>query len=177
MRARDDASREGERRQSLLTVLHVGAYYSHVPEVSTDHARLTSAATDLLGIFHGVPRQVAPVPARDMTLGQLRLLFLLQREGAQPMGRIAEIFDLSATASTGFVERVERHGLVERRHRSDDRRVVECTLTAAGGRFLGGLSGMRLDLIRDALSVLDPDDLAEFQRLVRVIRERQGGAA
>jgi len=32
----------------------------------------------------------------------------------------------AATAS-GIVERVERHGLVARQHRLDDRRVVECT--------------------------------------------------
>ena len=33
------------------------------------------------------------------------------------MGGIAEVFDLSSTASTGFVQRVERHGLVARHHR------------------------------------------------------------
>ena len=33
------------------------------------------------------------------------------------MGRIADVFDLSSTAATGFVARIERHGLVERRHR------------------------------------------------------------
>jgi DNA-binding MarR family transcriptional regulator len=142
-----------------------------VPEVSTEAARLTSAAADLLRVFHGMPRGFPPPPVRDMTLGQLRLLFLLRRDGAQPMGRIAEVFDLSSTASTGFVGRVERHGLVERRHRSDDRRVVECALTEAGGRFLDGMSGIRLDVIRRALSALGPDDLAEFQRLLRVIAD------
>jgi hypothetical protein len=30
---------------------------------------------------------------------------------------------------------------------------------------------MRLDLIRQALSVLEPEDLAEFQRLLRVIAD------
>jgi len=88
------------------------------------------------------------------------------------MGRIAEVFDLSSTASTGFVTRVERHGLVERRHRSDDRRVVECALTADGTRFLQGISGMRLDLIRQRLAVLEPDELSEFGRLLRVIHDR-----
>ena len=91
---------------------------------------------------------VPPSPARDLTLGQMRLLFLLRREGPQPMGRIADVFDLSSTASTGFVARVERHGLVERRHRSDDRRIVECALTADGERFLEELSGVRLEAIR-----------------------------
>jgi DNA-binding MarR family transcriptional regulator len=126
----------------------------------------------MLGAFQVVPRDAPPLPARDLTLGQIRLLFQLQREGPQPMGRIAEVFDLSSTASSGFVTRIERHGLVERRHRSDDRRVVECALTEAGTRFLHGISGMRLDLIRGRLAVLEPDELAEFERLLRLIRDR-----
>lgn len=126
----------------------------------------------MLGAFQVVPRDAPPLPARDLTLGQIRLLFQLQREGPQPMGRIAEVFDLSSTASSGFVARIERHGLVERRHRSDDRRVVECALTEAGTRFLHGISGMRLDLIRGRLAVLEPDELAEFERLLRLIGDR-----
>ena len=142
----------------------------------TDDA-LTTAANDLVGIFHGLPRQVPPVPASDLTMGQIRLLFLLRREGPQPMGRLAEIFDLSATSSSGFVARIERHGLVVRRHRSDDRRIVECELTDAGTRFLQELSGIRLDTIRTALSALDATELTEFQRLLRRIHERQEGPA
>jgi DNA-binding MarR family transcriptional regulator len=88
------------------------------------------------------------------------------------MGRIAEVFDLSSTASSGFVARIERHGLVERRHRSDDRRVVECALTEAGTRFLQGMSGMRLDLVRQRLAVLEPDELSQFGRLLQVMRDR-----
>ena len=92
------------------------------------------------------------------------------------MGRIAEVFDLSSTASSGFVARIERHGLVERRHRSDDRRIVECALTEAGTRFLQGMSGMRLDLVRQRLSALERDDLIEFGRLLRLIRDHAAAA-
>jgi DNA-binding MarR family transcriptional regulator len=88
------------------------------------------------------------------------------------MGRIAEVFELSSTASTGFVARIERHGLVQRHHRSDDRRVVECALTDAGRRFLDAMSGIRTDLIRQALAALELDDLTEFRRLLRIIRDR-----
>jgi DNA-binding MarR family transcriptional regulator len=144
-----------------------------VPEVSSHDALLTTIATDLHATFSGMPRQVPPSPARDLTIGQVRLLFLLRRDGPQPMGRIAEVFELSSTASTGFVERVERHGLVERRHRSDDRRIVECALTETGLRFLDELSGIRLDVTRQALSALEPADLAEFGRLLRAIRDHQ----
>lgn len=106
-------------------------------------------------------------------MGQMRLLYVLQREGPQPMGRVAEIFELSSTASSGFVARIERHGLVTRAHRSDDRRIVECHLTETGRRFVEELSGVRLDVIRQALSTLAPSELAEFQRLVERIREHQ----
>ena len=148
-------------------------YYHCVPEVSAHDDRLTAAAGELLAVFHRMPRQVPPEPARDITLGQLRLLFLLRHEGPLPMGRIADVFDLTPAASTGFVGRIERHGLVERRHRSDDRRVVECVLTDPGRRFLDSLSGIRIDTIRRAIAALEPDDLAQFERLLRVIRDRQ----
>jgi len=144
-----------------------------VPELSSSEKLLTEVTADVLTTFQAMaPRDVPPAPARDLTLGQLRLLFLLQREGPMAMGRIAEVFDLSTTASSGFVTRVEHHGLVERRHRSDDRRIVECALTEAGRRFLQGVSGMRSDLLRQGLATLEPAELAELGRLFRLIRER-----
>ena len=156
-----------------MTILHVDTYYPCVTELIDADPRLTAAATDMLKIFQGVQRRVPPSPARDLTLGQIRLLFLLRSEGPQAMGRIADVFDLSSTAATGFVERVERHGLVERRHRSDDRRIVECALTGTGEHFLEELSGLRLEAVRTALSALSPRQLAGFQRLIRHIRDRQ----
>ena len=140
---------------------------------SKDDELLSSATNQLLAVFHGMPRQVPPAPARDITLGQLRLLFLLRREGSLPMGRIAEVFDLTPAASTGFVARVERHGLVQRRHRSDDRRVVETALTDTGRHFLDELAGIRIETIRRAISALQRSDLAEFDRLLGIIRDHQ----
>lgn len=154
-------------------MVHADAYYPLVREPNDPDGQLTEAATDLIRVFHGMSREVPPSPARDLTMGQIRLLFLLQREGAQPMGRVAEVFELSSTASSGFVARIERHGLVTRAHRSDDRRIVECDLTEAGRRFVEDLSGVRVDVIRQALSALEPSELAEFQGLLRRILERR----
>jgi DNA-binding MarR family transcriptional regulator len=67
---------------------------------------------------------------------------------------------------------VERHGLVARQHRLDDRRVVECTLTDAGRRLIDEISGLRLEMMRQVLDVLDPDELAQMARLVTLIVER-----
>jgi DNA-binding MarR family transcriptional regulator len=84
---------------------------------------------------------------------------------------------LSSTAVSGFVTRVERHGLVERQHRSDDRRIVECVLTEAGSQFLDELTGMRLDALRSALAALTPRELSGFRVLLARIGERQGEPA
>ena len=157
-----------------LTILHVDAYYPRVTEVIDPNPRLVAAADDLLKVFQGLnQRRIPPSPARDLTLGQIRLLILLRSEGPQPMGRIADVFDLSSTAATGFVARIERHGLVERRHRSDDRRVVECALTPNGEHFLEELSGVRREAVRLALASLTPRELSGFHVLLRRIRERQ----
>lgn len=111
--------------------------------------------------------------ARDVTLGQLKTLFMLRRYGPQPIGRIAQSCGIGAAAASGYVERIERHGLVERRHRTDDRRVVECHLTASGEQLLDDLGGTRVDAIRRALGALTPEELAEFDRLVMLIASRK----
>ena len=151
-------------------------YYPRVPEPIPADPRLTEAAVDLLKVIHGMHRAVPPAPVRDLTLGQLRLLFLL-RSGPQPMGAIADVFDLSSTGATGFVDRVERHGLVERRHRQDDRRIVECLLTPDGQRLLEEVVGVRIESVRNALGVLSPRQLSGFHWLVRHIIERQEAQA
>lgn len=148
-------------------------YYPRVREASTKDDRLTETAMGLVRVFHGRTRHDEPALARDLTLGQMRLLLLLRREGPQPMGRIAEIFDLSTTGSTGFVARVERHGLVTRQHRSDDRRVVECVLTEPGRQLVEAWSGVRLDVIREGLATLTSRELDMLSRLLRRMHERQ----
>ena len=93
------------------------------------------------------------------------------------MGAVADAFELSSTAATGFVGRVERHGLVARRHRSDDRRVVECVLTEDGQHFVEEVVGVRLESVRQALGLLTPRQLARFHKLVRRMNERREAQA
>jgi len=143
-----------------------------VPEPIAPDPHLTAVAADLLKIFQGMPRVAPPAPVRDLTLGQLRLLLQL-RGGPMTMGAIADTFELSSTAATGFVGRVERHGLVARQHRSDDRRVVECVLTEDGQHFVEEVVGVRLESVRQALGLLSPRQLSRFHKLVRRMNERR----
>ncbi len=130
----------------------------------------------MLKIFQGMPRVAPRPPIRDLTLGQLRLLLQL-RGGPMTMGAIADTFELSSTAATGFVGRIERHGLVIRQHRSDDRRIVECLLTEEGRHFTDEVVGVRLDSVRQSLGALNPRQLSRFHKLVRRMIDRQEAQA
>jgi DNA-binding MarR family transcriptional regulator len=88
------------------------------------------------------------------------------------MGRIADMYEVRHTGATGIVERIERHGLLERRHRADDRRVVECRLTRAGEELLDELAGLSRASLERALSVLTADELRELDRLLRLVTHR-----
>lgn len=97
---------------------------------------------------------------------------MLKAQGPLAIGRLAETFGIGAAAASGYVERIERHGLLERRHRTDDRRIVDCHLTDAGNALLEELAGLQVNALRQALSVLSADELAAFDHLLTVIAER-----
>jgi DNA-binding MarR family transcriptional regulator len=130
-----------------------------------------AVAQSLLTTF-AQPTTDLPEAVRDLSLSQIRLLYVLRRDGPQAMGRIAGLYGVGHAAATGVVQRIERHGLIERRHRADDRRMVECHLTRAGQALLDDLAGIHQESLEHALSVLAPDELADLDRLIRLIATR-----
>ena len=117
---------------------------------------------------HDVPEWVA----QEITFSQMRLLFLLSRNGPAPMSRIAEWLGVGLPTASGTVDRVERHGLVVRQHRLDDRRVVDCQLTDAGRRLIDEITGAQLEMMRQVLGVLNEDELVQMAGLITTMVER-----
>lgn len=147
-------------------------------ELSSDNPDVEAVILAASGLWEQPAADVPGWAAQELTFGQMRLLFLLSKHGPSPMSHIAEWLGVGLPTASGTVDRVERHGLVERRHRVDDRRVVECQLTHAGRELLEEIAGMQRDVLRKALSVLTGDELREFARLMLLILERtkSGGA-
>ena len=137
--------------------------------------RLALVIADMAHAFHAPGPGLPGWLAQDLTLAQVRTLFLIAHEAPLPMGRIAEMLGVSVASASGIVDRLERHGLVVRQHRTDDRRVVDCVLTDVGRGLIDEMSGRRVEMARRALGVLAPDELAEFHRLVCLIAERSIG--
>jgi DNA-binding MarR family transcriptional regulator len=67
-----------------------------------------------------------------ISMTHFHVLTLLRHHDAMPMGRLAEILDVSMSSATGIIDRMEERGLVERVRVQDDRRVVLVRPTPAG---------------------------------------------
>jgi DNA-binding MarR family transcriptional regulator len=143
-----------------------------VSEVSSSQLEIEAAIQALSGLWYHQGPEVPEWVAQELTFGQMRLLFLLSKHGPAPMSRVAEWLGVGLPAASGTVDRVERHGLVAREHRLDDRRVVECRLTDAGRGLIDEISGMRLEIVRQFLAVLNDEELAGMARLMTVALER-----
>ena len=108
----------------------------------------------------------------DLTFGQLRLLFLLGQSGPVSIGQLADMLGVTDATASEFVDRVERRGLAIRSHRADDRRVVDCKLSDDGARLLAEIAGARQAAMREVLAILTPEELADVDRLLRIVAER-----
>jgi DNA-binding MarR family transcriptional regulator len=141
-------------------------------EVSSKQLQLEGVIDALSGLWDEDGPDIPEWVAQELTFSQLRLLFLLAKHGPSPMSRVADWLGVALPTASGTVERVERHGLVTRQHRLDDRRVVECGLTDAGRRLIDEMSGTRLQMMRQILGVLTEDEMADMARLIAIVLER-----
>jgi DNA-binding MarR family transcriptional regulator len=155
-----------------MTSYSVARYYSRVNEVSTRMLEIEAAFDDLDALWSHSAEDVPGWIAQELTFGQMRLLFMLDRFGPSPVSRVAEWFGVGLPAASGIVDRVERHGLVSRQHRLDDRRVVECRLTDGGRQLVDEIGGVQRRRLRQLLGVLTEDELADLARLITTVRNR-----
>jgi DNA-binding MarR family transcriptional regulator len=100
----------------------------------------------------------------DITMQQLRAIYLLQDEGEVTVGRLAEMFDMGLPAASLLADRLVRAGLVERRVDASDRRRVLLSLTRAGDRLVAELREGSQSLLRRWLATLPAEDLAALSR-------------
>ena len=142
-------------------------------EASVDAPTIEDIAAHIERVVRLDPSPTPPEwVAANLTFGQLRVLFLLREEGPVSIGTLAERLGVTLASASEAVDRIERRELVLREHAHDDRRVVECRLSERGELLVNEIAGVRLEGLRRLLGVLTPDELADFDRLIRVIGTR-----
>jgi DNA-binding MarR family transcriptional regulator len=118
------------------------------------------------------PELPAWVRDEDLTFSQLRLLLWLSRMGPASISGVAQWLDVGMATATGVVDRLVRHGLVSRRHRADDRRVVDCFLTERGAGLVTEIEGTRVEEMKGMLALLDQSELEQLERLFSLMVTR-----
>ena len=81
-----------------------------------------------------------------VTPPQWGVLVSLAANGAQTISSLGQVLAVETPAITALVTRLEQHGLLERVHDYDDRRVVNVSLTAEGRRLVRSLMPAMADL-------------------------------
>jgi DNA-binding MarR family transcriptional regulator len=112
-----------------------------------------------------------------LSLIHLHVVTVLEADGPMPMSKLAEALDVSVASATGIVDRMEHRGLVERRHASDDRRVVLVGATSRGKNLFRMMDRRRRVGLARLLEHLTPEEQAGFLLGLRGLRAARAAMA
>lgn len=104
--------------------------------------------------------------ALGVTGGQVSLLFQIQRHKGIGVRGLATLERMSPAAMSGYVDRLERAGLVRRTPDPTDRRRHGLFVTVEGDRVLRSVKSRRTAWLAARLEHLDPDELAAIDAAV-----------
>ena len=134
-----------------------------MPETSDDDLRLA--------ILRLARRTRAERAGEDVTDGQLSVLFVLWKEGAQTLGSLAERERVTPPSMNRTVNALVEAGLVTRDSSPDDGRKVLIQSTEAGLEIAKETKRRRVAWFARQLATLTPDQRAIIDAATPILRE------
>lgn len=107
----------------------------------------------------------------DLTLTQLRLLYLLDHGGEAPLSTLADAVGLSLAATGRAVDAMHRGHLVTRTEDASDRRVKRIALAPRGREAVDLITRARFGVVNEFVAALDPTERARLTDAVRTLDE------
>ena len=101
-----------------------------------------------------------------VTSRQVTLLWLIRGNPGMSLRELAAEERISAPALSGYVDRLEKAGLLARVRDESDRRRVGLALTDEGERLLRRVRARRTTWLADRLRGLDDDELAAIEAAI-----------
>jgi DNA-binding MarR family transcriptional regulator len=151
-----------------------GAYVDPVVSVHEPSEEALSAsdlANDtwrrMTDLFHSRKEQVMAIAAAHrLNPGAMNALLFLEPGQPCSMRTLADAWKCDASNVTWLVDRLEEHGLAERRPHPSDRRVRTVALTRKGTRMRAQIES-KLHEAPTSFHDLTPDELATLNAIVR----------
>ncbi|WAH38690.1 MarR family winged helix-turn-helix transcriptional regulator [Alicyclobacillus dauci] len=123
----------------------------------------------LLNHFGPKALQHAPI---GLTPGQLFMLYSIKKEGHAMVSQLARRMEVTSSAITVMLDRLEQRGLVKRMRDVEDRRAVYVELTERGDAAIEEVMEVRHRVIAQTLSELPDQEIESFitilERLAKV---------
>jgi DNA-binding MarR family transcriptional regulator len=107
---------------------------------------------------------------RSISMAHVFLMSMIDRHGAVPMTRVAELLGSGLPTATGLVSRMEERGLIRRDHDTKDRRVVLVSLTDAGAAEIRDLHETRQRRMAAAIAHLSATEQTGLLVAIRSLR-------
>ena len=151
---------------------------------STDQATEAAADDTILrieGMVEQLNRYALESPETwseaDLTIGQLKALFVLRRRGPLSVGALSAALSCSVGSGSAMSDRLVRMGLVRRLEDPDDRRIVLLDLDAGGRTILDDLVARRRAHLRASLQRLSPTYRRAVAQAMRTLIETMRNVA
>ena len=106
----------------------------------------------------------------DLTPPQFALLAFLWKEDGLSQAELAEKGQVDRTTIGGLIDRLEKLGLVERRHHPSDRRAYQIHLTEKGRQMEEPLSLCASTALDQFTAGLNESEIAELRRMLIILR-------
>ena len=112
-----------------------------------------------------------------VTARQATLLWLVKRSPGLSLAELAAEEGISPPALSGYVDRLERAGLLVRERSTVDRRRVGLRLTDDGVKLMRRIRARRTTWLAERLDDLDPAQLAAIDAAIPALRRLVGDDA
>jgi DNA-binding MarR family transcriptional regulator len=109
-----------------------------------------------------------------VTRAQWKVLFKLTRTPGLRQVELADMLDLEPITLCRIVDRLEEAGLVERSRDPEDRRAWRLHVTAKAQPLIDKLQKIGAELVEQAFTGIDPQDIETTRKVLARVRENAG---
>jgi len=145
---------------------------------TTGHATLVARATVAVERLAQLAKPRAAEWLRlDLTMGQLKAVFLVAAEGPTPVGSLARALGITEPAASTMVGKLEERGLLARHPDVRDRRRTLVAVSNDGRELVDRLRRVRNEQLGEWLGRMDESDLRTLlQGAEALLRAADSGA-
>jgi len=132
---------------------------------------LTEAIAALMRQFKLEPGMLAGSAYADLHINDVSLLLILGQDGDWTVRGLAQALAAPDSTVSSALDRLEGRGLVARRRRTSDRRVMRVEPTADGQALAERLRLMQIENSRQMLARLSAQDRSDLVRLMTTVAQ------